>query len=78
MAHNNTMTFAEATARYVHRFTMDHIPMWALEQRTDGSYYAPQFASDREWFEHTLFPPNHPLGKRVTDCYTTWRDLASR
>jgi len=69
------MTFENAKALYVHRFTMEHVPAWARKPLSDGRFYAPQYSSDREWFEHTLFPPNNPLGKRVSDCYSsgqTW------
>jgi hypothetical protein len=35
-------------AAYVHRFTGDHKPAWALRPRQDGSAYPLQFASDAE------------------------------
>lgn len=65
------MDITEAKSRYVNRFTMDHVPQWATKPAPNGKYYAPQYASDVEWFANTLFPPNHPLGKRITDCYST-------
>ena len=65
------MTLQEAQRRYVHRFTLEHVPAWARRPRTDGTFYAPQYRSDREWFENTLFPPHHPYGKRCTNCYST-------
>lgn len=76
------LSFEAACAKYVHRYTMDHVPAWAMErpdaQRNDDpirpGYYAPQFASDREWYEHTLFHGEHELATR-TYCYTsgqTW------
>lgn len=49
-------TLKEAQARYVHRFTMDHVPEWAREKRSDGTYYAPQYRSDKEWYDNSLFP----------------------
>lgn len=49
------MNFEEAKRMYVHRFTMEHVPAWARKVRVDGTYYAPQYRSDREWFERTLF-----------------------
>jgi hypothetical protein len=72
------ISFETACARYVHRFTMDHVPSWARSFCTfngQRKYYAPQFASDREWYEHTLFKgePGH-IGI-AGDCYTsgqTW------
>ena len=67
------LSFEAACAQYVHRFTMEHVPQWARAQREDGTYYAPHFRSDREWYENTIFPP-HELCMQ-TDCYTsgqTW------
>lgn len=63
-------TFEHACNVYVHRFTMDHIPAWATKTRADGHFYAPQYASDREWYDKTAFPgePDH-IG-RITDCYS--------
>lgn len=64
------MSFSEARSRYVNRFTTEHTPAWARHQRDDGSFYAPQYASDLEWYERTTFPgePGH-LGFG-TDCYS--------
>lgn len=64
------LSFEQATARYVHRFTMDHVPSWATKVREDGTYYAPQFSSDREWYENTLFPGESELCMNGS-CYTT-------
>jgi hypothetical protein len=67
------ITFERAKAKYVHRFTMEHVPSWARKQRPDGRYYAPQYASDAEWFALTLFPPNEMC--YGTDCFSsgqTW------
>ena len=70
------MKIEEAKRKYVHRYTMEHIPEWARQRPCDSGgtetrYYAPQFRTDREWFENSLFPPNNPLGPRYTECYTT-------
>lgn len=65
------MNIEQAKARYIHRYTMEHVPQWAQKQAPNGKFYAPQYRSDAEWFANTLFPPNHPLGSRVTDCYST-------
>lgn len=53
-------TFQQACARYVHRFTMQHVPEWArapltLKDGTNG-YYKPQHATCREWYDSTVFP----------------------
>ena len=79
-------SFTEACSTYVHRFTQDHIPNWAHKQREDGTYYAPQYRSDEEWYVNTIFPyePSHwgpkthcnsqgatwPLGQALTNPYT--------
>lgn len=67
------MTFIDAKAEYVNRFTMDHVPSWALAPAPNGLHYAPQFRSDKEWYEQTTFPPHNPYSR--TDCHTmsaTW------
>lgn len=45
----------EALSRFVHRFTMEHVPSWALRPLDDGRHYAPAYASDREWLACTTF-----------------------
>lgn len=67
------LSFREACAIYVHRFTMEHVPQWARKQRDDGTYYAPHYASDKEWYDNTVFPPHNPISKK--DCWSssqTW------
>jgi hypothetical protein len=69
------ITFEHATACYVHRFTMDHVPAWARKVAPNGKYYAPQYASDHQWYENTAFygEAGH-LGDK-THCHTsgqTW------
>lgn len=66
-------SFEQACSRYVHRFTMDHVPEWARMVREDGTFYAPQYRSDREWYDNTLFPGEaaYPFGKRDTSCFST-------
>jgi hypothetical protein len=65
------ITLAQAKARYVHRFTVEHIPAWALQARVDGTFYAPQFASDQEWYDNTLFPGEGHVKPREKHCFTT-------
>lgn len=72
-----TVTFTQAKARFVHRFTMDHVPAWAAKPNERGDHYAPQFRSDREWYDNTKFAgePGFPFGSRETCCFTsgqTW------
>lgn len=70
------MTFEQAKREYVHRFTMEHVPQWAKKPMPNGAFYAPQFKTDREWYENTLFPPHkYSRSKRDTSCFTsgqTW------
>lgn len=65
------MNLEEAKRRYVHRFTMEHVPDWARGRGPDGAtwFYAPQYRTDKEWYEKTMFPPNHPLGRR-SECWS--------
>jgi hypothetical protein len=40
---------------------MEHVPQWAHSSPsqhggTETRYYAPQYASDAEWYENTVFP----------------------
>ncbi len=69
------VSFKDAKRRYVHRFTMEFVPTWAREVRTDGTYYAPQFASDAEWYDATTFPGEGELRVNCKHCETsgqTW------
>lgn len=70
------ISFEEACRRYVHRFTMEHVPAWAtlprpVLQTKDKRYYAPQFRSDREWYDATRFKGEEGWFGRGNDCYTT-------
>ncbi len=74
----------DALARYLHRFTREHVPVWARKPRKDGRRYPVQFASDAEWLARTLFPVtvrkdgtlgDHTLGTRGRCLsYATWPD----
>ncbi len=46
----------EALAKFVHRYTAEHVPAWARKPREDGSMYPVQFSSDVEWLQFTEFP----------------------
>lgn len=68
---NRALTFEQACAKFRQRFTMEHVPGWALEPRADGTHYAPQYSSDREWYDRTFFYGEHYLaGKR--HCHSTF------
>ncbi len=75
-------TFEQAKAQYVHRFTMEHVPAWSRKTPfddggTEKRYYAPQFRTDKEWYDATIFPGEEKYkaifvgGGRKTHCYTT-------
>jgi hypothetical protein len=68
------ISFEAAKAQFVHRFTMEHVPAWALEKRPDGTFYAPQYRTDREWYDSTLFRGESTLAGR-DHCFSsgqTW------
>lgn len=69
-----------ALARYVHRFTAEHVPAWARQPRPDGTPYPVQFASDADWLANTDFPVTKAgqLAERPSDCRSrpTWPSLA--
>lgn len=69
------ISFEQAKAQYVHRYTVEHVPQWAMRPHSDGLFYAPQFSSDREWYDNTLFPGEGHISKRSKYCFTsgqTW------
>lgn len=69
------ITFEEAKRLYVHRFTLEHVPVWARKPRPNGTFYAPQFRSDAEWYANTLFPGEGYVSRRSRYCETsgqTW------
>jgi len=64
-------------ARYVYRFTMEHVPSWARKPCQNGKFYAPQFVSDDEWLSNTIVHTRKDgeLNDRYSDCETsgqTW------
>jgi hypothetical protein len=70
------ISFETACARYPMRYTMEHKPEWAklpCPGKTAPAFYAPQYATDREWYERTKFPGErgYPFGERETQCYST-------
>lgn len=69
------LSFADAKARYVHRYTMEYLPSWARKPSPNGKYYAPQYASDREWYENTIFPGEKHIPAKADHCESnkqTW------
>jgi hypothetical protein len=64
--------FEQAKATYVHRFTIEHVPSWALKPMDNGKFYAPQYSSDKEWYDNTEFPPQNGLRKYCTSINQSW------
>lgn len=69
------ISFQDACRKYTNRFTMEHVPSWAKHPASNGKYYAPQYSSDREWYESTIFPGEgniHPRSKYCESTNQTW------
>lgn len=69
------LTFEQARARYVHRYTMQHVPQWSTKMCGNGKYYAPQFETDEQWYAATKFPGEPGLHRNCKYCITgepTW------
>lgn len=49
-------SFIDAKYQYPHRYTMEHMPYWAKKRSDNGKFYAPQYRTDLEWYENTIFP----------------------
>jgi hypothetical protein len=67
------LSFERAKAQYVHRYTMEHVPAWARTP-CNGMFYAPQYRSDKEWYDSTVFPGEGPEAGK-DHCYSsgqTW------
>ena len=72
---NRKLTLDQARAQYPHRFTMEHMPAWAMDSFGDGKYPAPQYRTDAEWYENTVFPGELGFHGNNRHCYTsrqTW------
>lgn len=82
------VSFEEACSKYVHRFTMDHVPAWASKPvaRSGGKYPGPHYATDLEWYKNTEFPDRggrerycrslrqtYPLGKWLDKPFSEMR-----
>lgn len=63
------MSFIEACQKYIDRYTMEHVPKGVTEPAPNGLYYAPHYATDREWYNATVFPPHNVLHR--SDCHST-------
>lgn len=69
------ISFADACRQYSHRYTLDHVPAWARTPCSNGKFYAPQYASDAEWYERARFPGEGEIPRRAKHCESgtpTW------
>lgn len=64
------LTFEEAKNKYPHRFTMEHVPLWANKpvDRGEGKYPGPHYTTDLEWYNNSEFPDR---GDRKRYCRST-------
>lgn len=88
----NKPSFEHAKREYPHRYTCEHVPAWAYQpvqmwppgvdrRKTAPTirWYAPQYRTDREWYDNTTFPEQErylspeerTTGKRY--CFSTGR-----
>ena len=63
------LSFEQATARFGYRYTMEHVPNWAKKPCKNGKFYAPQYRTDQEWYDNTVFPPQ---AKYCTQSNESW------
>jgi len=64
------ITFEQAKAQYVHRYTAEHVPQWARRMAPNGKYYAPQYRTDLEWYNATEFNGEGEIADKE-HCYST-------
>lgn len=50
----------DALRQFCHRYTMEHVPAWSQQRAPGGRFYAPQYRTDREWYDNTEFPVGKP------------------
>lgn len=64
-------SFERARATHINRYTMDHVPPWASRPADGGGFYAPQYRTDREWYENSTFPGELGHVNGPLHCYST-------
>lgn len=68
-----TISLEQAKALFPHRYTMEHVPAWAKLPH-EGKFYAPQFRTDKEWYDNTKFRGESEFADNIS-CHTsnqTW------
>lgn len=75
------ITLEQAKAMYQHRYTMEHLPQWAVKPHYNEDtgafigFYKPQYVSDAEWYAKTTFPGEGDISARSHYCESnnqTW------
>lgn len=61
------ISFEDACWKYQSRFTAEHVPVTSTMRRPMGDFFAPQFMTDLEWYENTIFPGETWEDVRVED-----------
>ena len=65
------LTLSQACAQYPHRYTVEHIPAHVAKPcEGNGKFYAPQYATDAEWYGATVFPGEGPEAGQG-HCYSS-------
>lgn len=64
------ITFEAAKAAYPHRYTAETIPAHAKARQPNGLFLAPQYLTDLEWYEKTLFAGESELADKG-HCYSS-------
>lgn len=67
------LSLVQACSKYQHRYTGEHIPEWAVltaPVRFKGvsHFYAPTYATDKEWYDNTDFPGEGDVSSKATHC----------
>lgn len=68
------ITLRQAPKLYPHRYTTEHIPTWArkpIQLNGQTRYYAPQYTTDKEWYNNTKFPGEAGIPIKCPYCYST-------
>lgn len=69
----NQVAQTAALSKYVHRYTMDHVPQWVRQAEVS---YPVQFSGDKDWLANTFFHVTKEgyLDERYSHCESnpTW------
>lgn len=68
------VSFEQAKRDFPDRYTVDNVPQWARKPAPNGRYFAPHYASDREWYESQIFPGEPGLHGNARQCKQVRRE----